>query len=83
MNKRVLYIWGDGGIWKLSPKQRAAAASGAPWLEVAKELRASKNFKKGRWEGLPTSIAQDETGRLYLTVNGADLVSYDDIWDAL
>ena len=83
MAKRVLYVWGDGSIWKLSPKQRAAAAAGAPWLEVAKELRASQNLSTGIWKGLPTSIAQDETGRLYLVVNGADLVSCDDIWGAL
>ena len=82
MSKRVLYVHGDGAIWKLSPKQRAAAAAGAPWLEAAKELRASQNLSTGIWKGLPASIAQDE-GRLYLVVNGADLVSYDDIWDAL
>ena len=83
MSKRVLYVHGDGAIWKLTPKQRAACASGAPWLEVAKELRASQNLSTGIWKGLPTSIAQDETGRLHLVLNGADLVSYDEIWSEI
>ena len=83
MTKRVLYVHGDGAIWKLTPKQRAACASGAAFNRVGRELRAKKNFRTGRWQKLPTSIAQDAEGNLYIVVNGADLVSYDEIWSQL
>tara|TARA_R110002110_G_scaffold110573_2_gene275579 strand:- start:279 stop:530 length:252 start_codon:yes stop_codon:yes gene_type:complete len=83
MNKRALYVCGDGAIWRLTPKQRAACASGAAFNRVGRELRAKKNFRTGRWQKLPTSIAQDAEGNLYIVVNGADLVSYDEIWSQL
>tara|TARA_R110000822_G_C15252804_1_gene487507 strand:+ start:957 stop:1208 length:252 start_codon:yes stop_codon:yes gene_type:complete len=83
MAKRVLYVHGDGGLWRLTPKQRAAVAAGAAFYRVGRKLAATKNFRTGRWQKLPTSIAQDAEGNLYIVVNGADLVSYDEIWSEL
>lgn len=61
----VVYVYGDGGLWKLNADQCAQVLEGANWLDVGTELAARQRFKRSAgWDNLPEALYADDAGRL-------------------
>lgn len=76
---RILYVYGDGGMWKLDVAacRQWLDSSWMRWQTVARELKARKSVHGPSWRGLPDGVACGESGRPYAARNDVAVVSYD------
>ncbi len=76
-----VYVYGDGGLWRMNQKALTAILNGTTtyWLDLdgVRQLRSvEQNWKTLTWKNLPASLYADDQGRLCTLENDVYVFNY-------